>query len=46
MKIGAITGGLFGGYQKLLDKVYTGNSEIDAELDNAAENYSDFMRDA
>lgn len=46
MKIGAITGGLFGGYQKLLDKVYTGNPEIDAKLDNAAKNYSDFMRDA
>ena len=36
-----MSGGLFGGYQKLLDKVYTGNPEIDAKLDNAAKNYSD-----
>lgn len=39
-----MSGRLFGGYQKLLDKVYTGNPEIDAKLDNAAKNYSDFMR--
>lgn len=35
-KIGAMTGGLFGGYQKLMNKTYTGNPETDAQLDREA----------
>lgn len=45
-KIGAMTGGLFGGYQRLMNKIYTGNPETDAQLDRAAREYADYIRDA
>ena len=46
-KIGAMTGGLFGGYNKLQNAVYSRIDEANAiRLEKAAREYSDYMKNA